>query len=130
MTYLRPAREAKRLAALRRLAILDTEPEPQFDAICRRACDLFEVPIAYIALIDEGRQWMKAACGIKLSSVPRYGTICSSTILFDRSLILRDATTDKRFHNNLYVVGPPYIRFYAGTPLTLEDGLRITWRCV
>ena len=84
MTQLVPAREKERLIALRRLKVIDSDPEAQFDAVCRFACSYFQVPIAYIAFIDEGRQWLKAACGIDLTSVPRSGTICSRTILLDR----------------------------------------------
>lgn len=130
MTRLVPARERERLAALESLEILDTEAEPQFNAVCRYACNFFQVPIAYISFIDEGRQWLKAACGMSLTSVPRAGTFCARTILLDRVLIVRDASADPRFANNQYVLGAPHICFYAGAPLTLAQGIHIGTLCL
>ena len=130
MTKLMPAREKERLAVLQDLAIVDTEPEAQFDAICRHACNFFQVPIAYIAFIDEGRQWLKAACGIRPSGVPRAGTFCARTILLDRVLIVTDASAEPRFASNPYVLGPPHICFYAGAPITLNEDLHVGTLCL
>ena len=130
MTRLVPTREKERLAALQELAIVGSEPEPQFDIICRFACNFFKVPIAYIAFIDEGRQWLKAACGMSPTSVPRAGTFCSRTILLNRVLVVRDALADPRFADNPYVVGAPHICFYAGAPLTLTQGMHVGTLCL
>lgn len=35
--------------------------------------------------------------------------------------IVHDATLDPRFQNNPLVTGPPFIRFYAGAALILDD---------
>ena len=130
MTRLLPAREKERLAALDSLKIVDTKAEHQFDAVCRFACDIFQVPIAYIAFIDETRQWLKAACGMSQTSVPRVGTFCARTILLDRVFVVGDASTDPRFATNRYVLGAPHIRFYAGAPLTLTQGIHIGTMCL
>ena len=59
-----PANDADRLAALYSLHILDTTPEERFDRLTRIATKLFNVPIAYISLIDANRQWYKSSCGL------------------------------------------------------------------
>lgn len=41
-----PHHEAERLATLRDLLILDTDPEEKFDALTAYACSQFDVPIA------------------------------------------------------------------------------------
>src|SRR5207249_11994446 len=51
--------EERRIASLRELKILDTEPEERFDRITRLAAALFNVPMAVISLVDEDRQWFK-----------------------------------------------------------------------
>ena len=130
MTRLLPAREKERLAALDSLGIVDTIAEHQYDAVCRFACDIFQVPIAYIAFIDDSRQWLKAACGMSQISVPRVGTFCARTILLDRVLVVGDASTDKSFASNRYVLGTPHIRFYAGAPLTLTEGIHVGTVCL
>jgi hypothetical protein len=48
-----PHNEEQRLRALRALNVLDTPREERFDRIIRLAARVFEVPIAYVALIDE-----------------------------------------------------------------------------
>jgi hypothetical protein len=61
-----PIDEAERLAELHALDILDTPPEERFDRIVNLAASVFEVPIAFVALIDADRQWFKAKCGRRL----------------------------------------------------------------
>ncbi len=53
--------ERDRLAAVRRLRLVDTVPEERFDRIVRIAETLFGVPMAEINLIEEDRQFTKAA---------------------------------------------------------------------
>ena len=58
-----PANESERLAALYSLHILDTPPEERFDRVTRLALQLFNVPIAYVSILDANRQWFKLAEG-------------------------------------------------------------------
>ena len=52
-----PHNEPGRLRALRRYGILDTPPETAFDRLTGPAARLFDVPIALVTLVDQGRQW-------------------------------------------------------------------------
>jgi hypothetical protein len=54
------ANEAGRLQALRRYQVLDTPPEPNFDAMARLAAYVCGTPMALISLVDADRQWSKA----------------------------------------------------------------------
>ena len=58
------------------------------------------------------------------------GTFCARTILLDRVLVVGDASTDKSFASNRYVLGTPHIRFYAGAPLTLTEGIHVGTVCL
>lgn len=120
-----PANEAERLADLRALKILDTPPEERFDRIVRLATRVYDVPIAYIALIDADRQWFKAKCGLQEESTGRGISFCGHTIVHGGPLIVPDTHLDERFRDNPLVVNPPHIRFYAGHPLNGPSG-----RCV
>ena len=60
----KPSEEARRLAALRELGVLDTPPEERFDRVTRLARRLFSVPIALVSLVDSERQWFKSIQGL------------------------------------------------------------------
>jgi diguanylate cyclase (GGDEF)-like protein/PAS domain S-box-containing protein len=123
--------EADRIAKLRELVVLDSPPEPVFDAIVRAATVACGVPIALISLIDLERQWFKANVGwIGVTETPRDIAFCDLTIRSDAVLEVPDARTDARFSQNPLVTGDPNIRFYAGAPLTLPGGQRIGTLCV
>lgn len=125
-----PANEVERLAALRALRIIDTQPEAHFDAVCNTAAALFSVPIALVSLIDSDRQWFKAKCGFSADGTPRDVALCAYAILSDDVFVVEDASTDPRFADNPLVTGEPGIRFYAGAPLALSSGIRLGTFCI
>lgn len=59
-----PAFDQERVSSLRSLGLLDTPPEERFDTITRLAVSIFGVPIAYIALVDETREYLKSRVGL------------------------------------------------------------------
>ncbi len=123
--------EAARLAALRDLDILDTEPEAEFESIVKAAAALCGMPMSLISLVDEDRQWFKANVGLPgVSETPRSIAFCSRTILQDAILEVDDCVTDERFKDNPLVTGSPELRFYAGVPLCLSDGSNVGSLCV
>lgn len=122
--------EVQRLAALMAYRILDTPPEPEFDALVQLAAEICEVPIALISLIDQDRQWFKARVGTTLCSTPREQAFCNHTILSNQLLVVPDATQDKRFADNIFVRETPGIRFYAGAPLITPERYCLGTLCV
>lgn len=125
-----PPDEDERLAALRRLRLLDTLPEQRFDRLTRIAQRLFRVPIALISLIDSNRQWFKSKQGIAATETPRDLSFCGHAILKDEPMIVPDALADPRFADNPFVTGDPNIRFYAGRPIKTTEGYRVGTLCV
>lgn len=119
--YPKPFDEDYRLQVLRRLNILDSEPEPEFDRLTMLACRHFGTKFAVISLIDADRQWFKSTCGLDARETPREQAFCAHTIMESEILFVLDATQDKRFNTNPLVVGPPNIRFYAGAPIHVEN---------
>ena len=122
--------ETARLSALHSLSVLDTARESVFDSIVELARDRFEVPICLISLVDKDRQWFKAECGLGIEGTPRELAFCNYTIVSNRPLIVEDAASDARFANNALVTGAPFIRFYAGVPLMVADGLNVGSFCI
>lgn len=122
--------EAERLASLRSIGILDTPSEPQFDELVELAAWTCHAPISAITLVDESRQWFKAESGIGISETPRNIAFCAHTIASGETLVVTDTHLDPRFRDNPFVVGDPEVRFYAGVPISVDDGHRIGTLCV
>jgi diguanylate cyclase (GGDEF)-like protein/PAS domain S-box-containing protein len=129
---LHPA-EAERLAALGELGLLDTPPEERFDRITRLAAAMAGTPIALVTLVDHDRQWFKAKLGLDLAETPRGHSFCAHAIIdadADGLLVIDDTTEDPRFADNPLVLGPPLMRFYAGTVIHSPDGHAMGTLCV
>ena len=116
-----PEDELQRLAALRKLLLLNTAPEERFDRIVQFAAKRFDVPIALIGLVDHDRQWFKAKVGVEACETSREVSFCGHAILQRELLIVEDASADPRFCDNPMVSNEPHVRFYAGAPLHIGD---------
>ncbi|MCI5076872.1 PAS domain-containing protein [Oricola sp.] len=124
-------REEKRLQALKKLEILDSDPEQEFDALAQAAALVCGTPISLISLIEAERQWFKANVGLgDAREGGRSISFCTHTIQGHGLMEVTDATRDARFADNPMVVGEPHIRFYAGFPLTLSTGENVGSLCV
>lgn len=124
-----PADERERLALLRALDLLDTEPEPVFDRITRLLARTLSTPIALFSLIDEHRQWFKSRVGVDASETDRNVAFCAHAILESSPLIVPDAERDDRFAGHPSVQDDPHIRFYAGVPIRTLGGLALGTLC-
>jgi len=126
----RTANETERLKSLYDFEILDTGPEPSFDALTELAAHICETPMASITLIDENRQWFKSKVGLSASETSRDIAFCAHSIQEKDLLVVEDALADERFAANPLVTGDPKIRFYAGAPLVMSDGNVLGTLCV
>ena len=81
--------------------------------------------------MDISRQWFKARVGLEVPETHRDVAFCSYVLIESAPevLIVPDATQDSRFCANPLVLGYPYIRFYAGTPLRV-NGIKIGTLCI
>lgn len=126
----KPVHEEERVHALHALNILDTRPEERFDRLTRLARRLFDVPIALVSLVDSDRQWFKSCQGMAATETSRDVSFCAHAILSDQILMVPDAGSDERFHDNPLVTGEPKIRFYAGCPLKVGNGSNVGTLCL
>ncbi|HEY0270888.1 MAG TPA: ATP-binding protein [Sphingomonas sp.] len=122
--------ETARLAALAKLDILDTDPEPGFDDVVALARAITGADVGLVSLIDADRQWFKAKSGTDVRETPRSVALCDIAIRHSETLIVLDASRDPRFAGNPMVAGPPFIRFYAGAPIRTAEGHAIGTVCV
>lgn len=125
-----PHDESARLAALRQRMILDTPPEPAFDALTRLAAHICGTPIAIMTLVDADRQWFKSQVGLDVPETPRDIAFCAQAIQQEGLFIVSDALFDERFATNPLVTAEPHIRFYAGMPFSTSEGHALGTLCV
>ena len=122
--------ESHRLAALRRLRMLDTSRELAFDRRTRLAARVGGVPMAAVALLDRDRNWFKSAIGVPVSEVPREQAFCTFTVAEGGTLIVPDVAADTRFAGLQLAGGNRRVRFYAGAPVHSPDGACVGTLCL
>jgi diguanylate cyclase (GGDEF)-like protein len=125
-----PNNEPARLQALREYQILDTPPERAFERITGLAARIFETPMAFVSLIDENRQFLKSCFGVDVRETTRDIAFCAHAIVQQEVMVVPNATLDARFSDNPLVTGEPAIRFYAGAPLKVGNGVNLGTLCI
>ncbi|GHA80154.1 GAF domain-containing protein [Cognatilysobacter bugurensis] len=123
-------REAERLAALHASGAIGAGDEEPFSRFARIARAFADTPVAAISLVDANRQWFRGCAGQWLRESPRSVSFCAHALHEREMLYVPDASADERFRDNPIVTGAPHVRFYAGFPLYLGDGLPIGALCV
>lgn len=125
-----PDSEIRRLAALAEYDVLDTEAEEPLDRLTQLAAGLFRVPIVLVSLVDADRQFFKSRVGLPRCEPDRETSFCTHAIGQDDIFVVRDAATDPRFATNKLVLGPPFVRFYAGKTLVAPSGEHLGTLCL
>src|SRR5215204_4313708 len=97
-----------RLAALRRLHLLDTPAEAAFDRLGQLAQKFLKAPIALVTLVDDQRQFFKSCVGLPepwatWRSTPLSHSFCKHVVSTDAPLVVNDARKDPIFEENLAI---------------------------
>lgn len=103
---------------------------PELDALCKDARSHFETSYAAVTLLTEELQILKAKAGIDVEQTPRELAFCNYTILEDAVFVVLDTHNDPRFSQHPLTTDYPFIRFYAGAPLTYLANIRIGAFCL
>jgi serine phosphatase RsbU (regulator of sigma subunit) len=124
-----PKNEKQRMEALLKYEILDSEREQIYDDIVKLASQICDVPVSFMSLMDNHRQWYKAKLGIAVTEDERELSMCNYTLLQEDIFEVPDIQQDERFFDNpeLLRLG---VRFYAGMPLSTPDGYNLGTLCV
>jgi GAF domain-containing protein len=124
------SQEEERINAVRRFEQFDFDLSKNLQGILKLAADIYGTPVAFITLIDETTQWFKVTRGFEVQQMPRDTSFCTHTIMSNDVMVVNDAVKDARFADNPLVKNIPNIRFYAGAPLSTNEGLNIGTLCV
>ncbi len=115
-----PARENEnaRLAVVeRRRSRLMHRPSANFDDLARIAATALEAQVAFVSLLGSERQVFIGKKGSDADGIPREQSFCAHAIAGNGVLVVADAGSDPRFHDNPLVTGEMGVRFYAGAPV-------------
>jgi PAS domain S-box-containing protein len=123
-------READRLEALHACAIVDTQPEADFDDLVAVAAAVADAPQACIAFVDESRWWVKAWVGHVPRELPRDSVLCAEALASAEPMVVDDVRAHPRFALHPALEADPQLRFYAALPLVLDGCLAIGALCV
>lgn len=114
--------ENARLAALRAIGILDTPPEPAYDAITRLAAEYFDVDSAVIGFVDETRVWMKSHWGHAVREVPRNNSIFELVLAEKGPVVVPDIRRYPEFQRRSLQITQLDVLFFASVPVHSTDG--------
>lgn len=110
--------------------ILDSTAEPHYQSLVGLAVGLFNLPIAFISLIAEQRQWIKAFIGLPGLEGKDIQSFCDLNVAGSEIFEVPDASADLRFAEHPLVTGISQIRYFAGAPLIDEAGFKLGAICV
>ena len=117
--------DSLRLGQLRALAILDTPPERDFDAVAARAAVATHSRVAAVNFVDAERHFTKAIVGnpeAQGTSVDNDVSLCAVTVREpDGILVVPDMRADERWSDHPLVHGDPGIGFYMGASIVSGD---------
>lgn len=122
--------ESRRLAVLAEYQSCELDPIEELDRLTALAARLLRAPIALVSLVDRDRQVFPSHHGLDICETHREVSFCAHAIDSDDLIEIPDALSDPRFSSNPLVIGPPFIRFYAGKPLVTRTGERLGTVCV
>ncbi len=122
--------ESERLEALKSYDILYTAPEEEFDRLTKLASIICGTPFSLLNFADSNVFWNKSRLGIDEESALRKDSVCEYTIRNNDLLEVSDTLEDTRFREFPSIKNDPWIRFYAGHPVTDQAGFTLGTLCV
>ena len=114
--------EAARLAALKATGILDTPPEPSYDAITRLAAEYFQADHAGLAFVDESRVWIKSCWGQNIRELPRKNSIFEMMLAGNSSIMVSDSSMELGVEMKALILKRLNAAMFASAPVRSIDG--------
>jgi EAL domain-containing protein (putative c-di-GMP-specific phosphodiesterase class I) len=125
--------EEARLAELASLDILDTPPEPGYDAITRLAAEYFQADCAGLGFADESRIWIKSHYGEHVRELPRKNSIFDRVLAEDGPVTVTDSYGQSILDEQAPRLRLLGMNFFSSVPVRSFDDmimgvLTIFWR--
>jgi GAF domain-containing protein len=119
------ALERERLEVLDSYQLLNSSADEACDRVTRLAAGYFNVPAAFLTLVDRDHVWVKSAHGLAAMKVARQTSISTHVVTSGEMLVVEDTSADPRFAEHAFVTREPGIAFIAAAPLLTGEGFRL-----
>ena len=125
------SRERQRQTAVDRSGALAMQDHEELDFIVDLIHNHYRTRYAAISIIDGQSQVILVQRGLDTASIPRRAAFCAVTIQHaGQPLIVPDTRIAPRFRDLDSVTADPFIRLYAGMPITDGAGMSLGAICV
>jgi EAL domain-containing protein (putative c-di-GMP-specific phosphodiesterase class I) len=114
--------EEARLAALVSTGILDTEPEPAFDAITRLAAQYFRADTVLLGFADESRVWIKSYWGEPVRELPRQDSIFDRVLAENGPVVVTDIACSPKIKRSSLPLRRLDPACFASVPVRSHEG--------
>ena len=124
----------RRLDAIKKTKLINTEEEESFDRLTRLASKLLNTPVSFVTILEKDRDFVKSQYGLptplaESREITAHPSFCQHIVDSGQPLVLEDARDSEIFRHfpsvqHLGVVA------YAGVPLTTKQGLTLGTCCV
>ena len=114
--------EDARLSALAATGILDTEPEPCFDAITRLCAEYFRADTVLLGFADASRVWIKSSWGEAIRELPRKGSIFEMVLAANGPVVVSDISRHPNFAGGRMTLRRLEVVSFASAPVRSFDG--------
>lgn len=94
------------------------------------ACLLLKVPMCFVSVMDDEKQYLKAAQNVSVTETCLQDAFCVHTVAAGSTLICEDTLQHDLFKVFRPVREAPFIRFYAGCPLKTQEGVCVGTLCL
>jgi len=99
--------------------LLASSAEIRFERLTRLAKRLFNVPVAFVSLVEAHRPWP-----LQKHDDGRHAFAATDL------LVVQDTVLDQRFQGNQLRMGESRVRFYAGCPIRVGNGDQLGTLCL
>lgn len=113
--------EARRQELVESLDPETLAQDDTFDLVSRAMAAIWDTRKAHVSLMESDVQRVVGEVGLERTTFDRENTFCNYALEQGEIFIVENAAEDDRFHDNPLVDGSPYIRFYAGIPVMVDE---------
>ncbi|WP_447887097.1 sensor domain-containing phosphodiesterase [Serratia fonticola] len=122
--------ESKKRAAINLLKSHDEVRDEALKKYTLLACQLLNVPMCFVSVLDDEKQYIKSAQNITVTETSLGEAFCKNTLGKGETFICPDTQEHPDFRTYEAVTEAPFVRFYAGSPLKTQEGVVVGTLCL